>query len=183
MNTRFLSACALLLGTLLPTSALAVRLSSGQVYFDRPPRLLGAATTFNAARVWGATYRFTLAVPEDAGEPLQRVTIAQRENVDEVAFDLDESRAFAGTGFRGRQPFNIASVTEEPASNAVTVVFDPPVPPGNTVTITLRPDRNPDFGGVYLFGVTAFPAGENSYGQFLGYGRLNFYDNGGHDFL
>ena len=54
-----------------------------------------------------------------------------------------------------------------------TIAFDPPVSPGTTVTVALRAKRNPS-GGVYLFGVTAFPAGERSWGQFLGYGRLHF---------
>lgn len=37
------------------------------------------------------------------------------------------------------------------------------------------------FSGVYLFGVTAFPAGEKSHGQFIGFGRLHFYNDGGSD--
>nr|WP_199755917.1 DUF2808 domain-containing protein [Chroococcidiopsis cubana] len=45
--------------------------------------------------------------------------------------------------------------------------------PGTTVTVALRAKRNPS-GGIYLFGVTAFPTGEKSSGQFLGYGRLHF---------
>ncbi|MDZ4877634.1 MAG: hypothetical protein CLLPBCKN_007069 [Chroococcidiopsis cubana SAG 39.79] len=53
------------------------------------------------------------------------------------------------------------------------IAFDPPVSPGTTVTVALRAESNPD-GGIYLFGVTAFPAREKSSGQFLGYGRLHF---------
>jgi len=45
------------------------------------------------------------------------------------------------------------------------------------VTIGVKPRRNPDFGGVYLFGVTAFPAGEKSRGLYLGAGRLHFFEN------
>ena len=65
---------------------------------------------------------------------------------------------------------------------SVTLTFDPPVAPGNTVTIALEPERNPRRSGVYLFGVTAYPSGEKTYGQFLGYGRLHFYDRGGDPF-
>jgi len=35
--------------------------------------------------------------------------------------------------------------------------------------------RNPCYGGAYLFGLTAFPQGEVPHGQFLGYGRIHFY--------
>jgi Protein of unknown function (DUF2808) len=30
-------------------------------------------------------------------------------------------------------------------------------------------------GGVYEFGVTAYPTNQDGLGQFLGYGRINFY--------
>lgn len=53
--------------------------------------------------------------------------------------------------------------------------FDPPVPPATTVTLRLRPERNPRISGIYLFGVTAYPTAAKR-GQFLGYGRLHFYD-------
>uniref|UniRef100_A0ACD5GMU4 DUF2808 domain-containing protein n=1 Tax=Desertifilum tharense IPPAS B-1220 TaxID=1781255 RepID=A0ACD5GMU4_9CYAN len=43
------------------------------------PRLLSASTSFNTVNVWHASYDFTLDLPENAGEPLQRVTIALRE--------------------------------------------------------------------------------------------------------
>nr|WP_277883373.1 DUF2808 domain-containing protein [Nostoc flagelliforme] len=49
--------------------------------------------------------------------------------------------------------------------------------PGNTVTIALAVRRNPIGSGVYQFGVTAYPDGENSLGQLLGYGHINFYGN------
>jgi hypothetical protein len=33
--------------------------------------------------------------------------------------------------------------------------------------------HNPIGGGVYLFGVTAYPMGDHSSGMFLGYGRFH----------
>ncbi len=181
MKPQFLRSGALLLGSLLSSlwvslPATAVRLANGQVYFNHPPRLVEAATSYSGARMSGATYQFTLSLPEDAGEPLQQVVIAQRENLDTVQFDLERSRAFLGRGFRGSPAVPIVSSTQDPKTGAVTVVFDPPVMPGSTVTVALKAERNPSVGGVYLFGVTAAPAGENSYGQFLGFGRLHFYD-------
>ena len=60
--------------------------------------------------------------------------------------------------------------------NDVTFVFDEPVQPGETVTVRVKAKRNPRVGGIYLFGVTAFPeGGEDSPGLYLGSGRLHFY--------
>lgn len=155
--------------------AQAVQLANGTVYFNHPPRLVGARTTEKSIRIWGAKYDFTLSVPADAGEPLQRVAIAQREGVDNIRFRLKDTQAFIGE--RRQQSINLGAVTFNQATQTVSVTFNPPVPPGQTVTIRLVPRRNPDISGVYLFGVTALPAGEKVSGQFLGFGRLQFYDS------
>ncbi|HEY9748410.1 MAG TPA: DUF2808 domain-containing protein [Allocoleopsis sp.] len=161
-------------GNLPPTQA--VTLADGTVYFVQPPRLLKATTTQSATYAWSATYYFTLELPENAGEPLQRVTIAQREGVDVLRYDLEDSRAFVGQPTGKRQAIPLGAVTADRKTRTVSVTFDPPIAPGQTVTIGLRPVRNPNIGGVYLFGVTAFPAGEKAHGQFLGFGRLQFYE-------
>lgn len=158
----------------------AVQLADGTVYFVRPPELAGAATTFNAAYFWGATYYFTLVLPENAGEPLQKVVIAPQEGPDWAY--LDEGgrniEAFEGTHHRSGTKLPLKEVAIDPKTHEITIVFDPPVAPGRTLTIALYPVRNPDTGGVYLYGVTAFPVGEKSHGQFLGYGRIHIYDIG-----
>lgn len=183
-SARLLRTGALALGVLLPGSLLglpvvALRLSNGQTFFDHPPRLVRAATSVAQTEVPGATYHFTLQVPQDAGESLQAVTIVQHENPDTVVFQPNKSRAFAGSSFAGGPQVPLASIggPQPSGANEETVVFNSPVPPGSTVTVKLTPKRNPDRPGVYLFGVTAYPVGENSPGQFLGYGRLHFYDN------
>jgi len=155
-------------------AAQAIQLADGTVYFAQPPRLLKASTTFNSARAWGATYYFTLQVPSNAGEPLQRLMIQQRQGPDTVQFDLDDTRAFEADN--RDQKFTLGEIERDRKERSVTLAFDPPIPPGKTVTVGLRPHYNPAVGGVYLFGVTAFPAGEKSHGQFLGFGRLHFYD-------
>jgi hypothetical protein len=161
----------------LPTQAVQLR---GITYFTSPPRLLDAATTQNSIYAWSATYYFTLDVPANAGEPLQKVTIAQQESPDTVRFNLKDTEAFEGG--RSGTKLSLGDVTSDRPSRTVTVNFNPPVQPGRRVTIALAPYRNPSIGGVYLFGVTAFPAGEPSYGQFLGFGRISIYESG-HDGL
>ena len=156
-------------------SAQAVQLADGTVYFAYPPELITATTTFKEVSVLGPTYYFTINIPENAGESLQRVEITQREGTQQIRFDLKHTRAFVGTEGNKEQQLSLAGVTREKNTQKLSVIFDPAVSPGKTVTISLHPYQNPQFSGVYLFGVTAFPVGEKSHGQFLGYGRLQFY--------
>ena len=149
--------------------------SGGRVSFNKSPLLRNAVTTFSGVRVWGATYYFTVELPADAGEPLQKVVIAQRQGADDIAFRLDKTAAYNGTHRRKEGVLNLQNVSQDEETKAITIIFADPIPPGTTFTVGLRPRRNPDFGGVYLFGVTAFPSGENPYGLYLGAGRLQFY--------
>ncbi len=153
--------------------ALAVVLADGTVYFALPPSLVTATTTFKSPNV-PATYYFTLSLPENAGEPLQRVTFTQYKGKEDIQFDLKSTNAKAETSSDSRQRLTLEDVTRDRKTKTVSVTFNPPVSPGKTVVIGLRSVSNPLYGGVYLFGVTAFPAGEKSHGQFLGYGRLQF---------
>lgn len=170
------------LGLLVPASLLglsanAAPLSDGQSFFKHPPRLLQATTSISGTGLPGATYQFTINIPENAGEPLKAVTIghAEREDLDTVVFKYDESHAFAGASSAGGPQVPLSSIGgSQSLSNEVTAAFDPPVLPGRTVTIVLKPQRNPTKAGIYLFGVTAYPVGESSLGQFLGYSQLQF---------
>ncbi len=171
-------ALAVTVGGIAAPSIQAVQLADGTVSFEKSPRLIEATTTFKETDVWGATYYFTLEVPEDAGEPLGQVTINQRQGFEDIDFDLDDSRAFEGTRWNKGERLTLKEVTEDKETKTISATFDPPVMPGKTVTIGLRSVRNPGTGGVYLFGVTAFPVGEKPYGLYLGVGRLHFYDDG-----
>jgi Protein of unknown function (DUF2808) len=178
--STFLSAATLALATPIVThQGLTVSLGDGTVYFVAPPRLMGATATFNATNAWGATYYFTLSLPENADEPLQRVTIKQQEGGDDIRYDLEATRAFIGTRRDRKERINLGAVTQNQETQTISVTFDPPVPPGNTVTLALYPKQNPTVSGVYLLGVTAFPPGEKVHGQFLGFGRLHFYRHRG----
>jgi hypothetical protein len=157
--------------------AQAVRLSDGKVYFVQPPSLVGASATQIQTTVSGSIYYFTLTVPANAGEPLGQVAIAERDSgtaVRDISYRLDRTQAFSGSRHDRGSELPVKQTTFDPQTQTTTVVFDPPVSPGTTVTIALRPHRNPIMDGWYLFGVTAYPAGDNPYGQFLGYGRIQF---------
>lgn len=169
----------LVLSTLfsIPTNAVAVEFPDGRVAFEKGPVLLDAHTTYNSVRVRQAIYYFDLELPEDIGESLQKVAIRQRRGSDRIKFNLDKTRAYLGTHNHKQDELTL-SVTQDEASEAITVVFDEPIAPGNRVTIGLKPKENPDIGGAYLFGVTTFPTGEKPLGLYLGAARLQFYQSG-----
>ena len=155
----------------------ALELAQAKVSFVKPPNLLSATTTYNQTDVWGATYYFTIELPANAGRPLQQVTIKQVQGFDNIRFNSEETRAFEGKPRHKGEKLTLKEVTYDIKTNTISVIFDPPVSPGKTVTIALHPVRNPDTGGAYLFGVTAFPLAENPYGLYLGVGSLEFYDH------
>jgi hypothetical protein len=171
------SLTGILTGVVGSPIAQAVQLADGTTQFVQPPRLVGATATQKAARFPGSTYFFTLNHLETAGEPLQKVTFVQEVSVDTVRFDPKRTEAFEGTFERSGAQLRQTSMFDR-QTRTMTVIFDPPVPPGKTVTIGLNAIRNPISGGVYLYGVTAFPTGDKPYGQFLGYGRISIYDSG-----
>jgi hypothetical protein len=182
-TSRLVGAAALVAGIALPgavlvLSASAGQLPSGQRFFDRSPRLVSAASSFQSVNT-PSTYQFTVTLPEDAGANLQALRIVQDQETYNVHFNPNQSRAFLGKTYAGGPEVPLATIGGEmPAdSNEITLVFDPPITPGQTVTVSLETNRNPRDEGVYLFGVTAFPEGENSQGLFLGYGRVNIYEN------
>ena len=177
-NKTLLLASYIALAVLLPDSFSSVNaydLGDGRTVFEKAPVLVRSAASYPVAGS-SSTYQFTIQVPEDAGEALGAVTISQKENPEQINFDISKSKAFIGDSFAGGKDLSLADIggSQIDDSNEVTIVFDEPVEPGNTVTVSLRTKRNPRSGGIYLFGVTAYPEGENSSGLYLGSGQLHF---------
>lgn len=158
--------------SLMGAPAVAVRFADGTVQFAGVPRLGKVSATDNQTWAWSATYLFTLQIPDDASEPLGRVMVRQEEGVDVVEFNLKRTYAYLN-GDR-RQTTAVEAVRASP--DTLDLTFNPPIPPGSTLTIGLRPYTNPRTGGVYLFGITTTPAGDKVRSQFIGYGRLQFYE-------
>ena len=152
----------------------AVEAPDGTVAFESGIALVDAHTTFSGVRVRQARYYFDLELPNDLGEPLKKVVIGQRTGGDEVEFKPDKTTAYLGNHRDKNEQLELKAFVDETTAE-ITVEFDQPIPPGNTVTIGIKPRRNPDYGGVYLFGVTAYPPGDKSVGLYLGPGRLHFY--------
>ena len=164
------------------SSGAAIEFPDGKVAFEKSPLLTNTYTTFNSVRVRQAKYYFNLELPADIGESLKKVVINQRKGADTIKFRLDETKAYFGT-HRDRQEELGLQVSQDEVTKAITVIFNKPISPGSQITIRLKPIKNPDFGGVYLFGVTAFPTGEKPQGLYLGAGRLQFYQSGDRFFV
>ncbi|MDZ4878167.1 MAG: hypothetical protein CLLPBCKN_007602 [Chroococcidiopsis cubana SAG 39.79] len=154
--------------------AQAVKLRDGTVQFVQPPQLVKARVTDISPGV-PASYYFTINLPSSAGEPLQRVILTQQQGKENLAFNLKRIRAETEV----EQELTLADVTSNREQKTVSIAFNPPIPPGQTVNIRLRSVKNPSFGGVYLFRVTAYPDGEKVRSQFLGFGRFQFTSPGG----
>ncbi|MGB3613056.1 MAG: DUF2808 domain-containing protein [Elainellaceae cyanobacterium] len=148
-----------------------------RVAFDRAPRLVRSAATSSSPNS-GADYQFTITVPYDAGEPMQAIQVTPHDHVEKISLNHDDSAAFEGDSLAGGPALPLSSIGGPTAvPGEVLFVFNPPVLPGHTITVELEAEHNPAQGGIYEYGVTAYPAGPNGIGMFLGYGRLHLFDN------
>lgn len=163
-------------GFLAPAPAPAIQYSDGTVGFSYPPRLTESYATRNLVSESNVTYYLTFDFPEAAVEPLDRVVIRLNEGYDPIfRYRLEATEAFTNTP-SGRVSLSLGEVTQDQDARELTVSFAPPAEPGAPITLALRPVRNPRFGGVYLFGATAYPVGETVESTFMGYARLSFYE-------
>lgn len=135
-------------------------------------QLMNSRSSFST-RSAPARYFFTVYVPETA-QPLKAIKVKKILGVDDIAFRQDTSKAFIGTSTNGT-PLPLASVGGSGEENTLTVAFDQPVQPGSTVTIAVRPRRNPNTDGVYLFQITGFTTDSTAPGQDLGVSRIHVY--------
>ena len=149
---------------------------SQKANFVKSPKLVDSHTTFNGIRVRQAVYYFDLEIPDDAVGSLKTVSITQRQGAEEIKFRLDKTKAFYGDHRRQQEPIALANVTQDESTKAININFATPIEPGNKITIGLKPRRNPDFDGFYLFGVTAVPTGEDPTGLYLGVAKFYFED-------
>lgn len=168
----FLAACLSLAA--LPSEAVVLR---GRTYFDRPPRLVKMVTFFQMVSHYSPDYFVVLDLLPDSGEPLGSITLQQNQGVDRFfQFRLDSTRAYVGEPRNFGAEIPVAQTTFDDDKRLLTVQFAQPVAAGQRITVVVNPQLNPDVAGTYLWGITAYPAGEQPSGQFLGFGRINIYD-------
>jgi hypothetical protein len=168
----------LLFPLVVPSPVNALVGIDGTIYFEEVPRLLNASATRQLSGVQGSTLRFTIDVPQGAGVPLEQIHLTQDQNFEALRISPDRISAVQGDRFNDSAlqiPVR-AQVPDFGERQPIEITFDPPLPPGTTVTLGLRPSRTPQTSGVYQFGVVAFPAGDQPFEYFLNYGRINFFE-------
>lgn len=161
-----------IISTLLVLPANSEQIGNGKTFFEQSPRIIRATNTQPSPGAYGE-YQFSISVPKDAGEALEAVTIIQHDSLERISFKVNKSYAFAGSSRNGGVSIPLANIGGEQTSDKeVTLVFDPPVAPGKTVTVVLS-GVNPNLSGIYEFDVIAYPVGQNSPGLALGTVRIN----------
>ncbi len=157
---------------------IAMELGNGLTIFNKSPRLVNVVTTLSGIRVDGAKYYFTIELGENVGEPLQKLTIKQSQGSEIINYYLDETIAFEGEPINRGQSLSISRTKQNLDNHEITILLDPPLEPGTTFTVALKPKRNPQEPGVYQFSISAYPTGEKPQGLYIGLGRLQFYHHG-----
>lgn len=149
---------------------LASRLDNGRVVFDSPLELIELTPLLSES---GSTrYRLVIQIPPSAGESMEALVIAPRRRQASIAFDLQATEAFLSRANNEVQAIPLASIGGNPVDlNQVLVVFEQPVLPGNQVTVVLTALPSTS-SSIHELGVTAYPAGEDSIGQVLGYTEI-----------
>lgn len=141
-----------------PARALELR---GQTHFLSPPWKVSLRNYYWYTNESGGEYYITIDLPEKADASLGALQILQTRGVDRsFSFDERASRAFLGLPRREGAKVPVV-VRFDDNQRLLRIDFPEPVPPGSTLTVALRPFRNPSQSDTYLFQVTAFPAGPN----------------------
>ena len=143
--------------------------------FRQPPSFNYLGASSNSTRIPSATYYFTINLPQNAQTPLQQVKIKQRSGLETIDFNLKKTIAHEGKRRKKGEKIAIKDVNRNSKTKTVSVVFDPPISPGKTITIGLRAFANPSSEGIYEFELMALPLGGESRAQNLGVKRLSFY--------
>lgn len=158
-----------------PAPARALELG-GQTWFVSPPWKVEFRNYTSTVGAVGAEYYFTVALPAAAGVGLAGLELQQTRGVDRTfSFDVGRTRAFLGEPRREGPAIPVEGQFDD-ATRVFRVRFPQPPQPGQTITVALRPWRNPFQSDTYLFAVTAIPAGPNPVPAPLGFARMPIYE-------
>jgi hypothetical protein len=168
-----LATLSLLLASAVP-GAQALELGGRTAFVRAPWKVILTSYTTNVGQS-PAEYFFTLSLDELAGASLGGLTIQQTRGADwQFPFSVERTRAFLGVPRREGRPIPVQT-SFDPGARRFTLNFPEPVPPGATVTVSLRPWFNPNQADTYLFQVTASPAGPGPVASPVGVGTLRIY--------
>ncbi len=122
----------------------------------------------------GAEYFLVMPLPEGADAGLGGITLQQIRGVS-PAFHLGPVQPTAFLGRPRHQGAQIAVSADFSEDNrAVSIHFEEPVPPGETITVAFRVNINPP-ADTYLFSVAASPWGPAPIPQPVGVVRMSVF--------
>jgi hypothetical protein len=158
------------------SAASAVELS-GSTFFVKAPWQVGLISYSTTVGQPLPEYYFTLELDPGAGASLAGFTFQQIRGADrQFPFALERTRAFLGRPRREGSPVPVKARFNDD-TRTMTLDFPEPIPPGNTVTVSVVPWTNPMQSDTYLFQVEAYPAGPNPVASPVGIGTLRIYQN------
>ena len=137
------------------------------ISFRRPLRVSHLRIP-NSLEFRRSQYFFTFDFPTEAVEPLEKIVFEQVEGADYPRYRVGDFAAFDATD---RTPFPLGTIENSRDQRTLTIEFDPPIEPGQPVTVALRA-RNPR-SGIYIYQLSAYPVGATE-GQYAGVERLTF---------
>lgn len=168
-----LAALSLAIAAAVP-SGRAMELGGRTQFVRAPWKVILTSYTTNVGQS-PAEYFFTLSLDETAGASLGGMTIQQIRGADwQFPFAVERTHAFLGVPRREGRRIPVQAAFD-PGARRFTLSFPEPVPPGATVTVSLRPWFNPVQADTYLFQVTAIPAGPEPLPSPVGVGTLRIY--------
>ena len=177
--TSLLKLSFICLSFLAPTNLVIAQSSPTQINFFRAsPRLVDSNTSFRSTYV-RSTYNFKIDIPANAGNNLAKIVINQQPNFETIKLYPEKTKVFLLTP-DGEIPVKHSAnliVDKSKDINEITVDFLKPIPSGSKIKLALRA-RNPLYGGIYQFGVTVYPQGNNPRSLYLGIARFHFHQNG-----
>lgn len=149
-------------------------LAQGISFFRYSPRLVRSTPLYRMSNVI-STYIFEIVIPENADNNLNKVVINQQINLETITFFPEDSRAFIINGKQREIDVNFTLNTE--GKNEIIVNLLQPVKAGEKLKLAIKA-RNPLYGGIYQFGVTVYPEGNNPRSLYLGNARFSFDTSG-----
>ncbi|MEM0979825.1 MAG: DUF2808 domain-containing protein [Cyanobacteria bacterium P01_H01_bin.58] len=160
----------------------AAQLGDGTTVFDSPPRLVNFVTTRNRTNTTRATYYITVNLLPEAGESLQTLTVSLTEGrFNRLRYRLNEIVVFQGDRQNRGALIPVKSAEYVEDTQTLTIHLAEAARPGQLVTFGIKPVRNPNRDGIYLFNVMAAPAGDQPVFQRVGTGRIHIYRPDGRD--
>ena len=147
-------------------------------FFRTSPRLIDSNTSFKTTYV-RSRYNFVVEIPANADNNLSKIVFNQQQNSEIIKIYPKKTRVSLYTK-DGEIPIENSTtiiLNKQKKTNQITVDLAQSIPAGSTVKITLRA-KNPDYSGIYQFGVEVYPEGNNPRSLYLGIARFHFYRHG-----